>query len=598
MGMIDFDRLVETHQRAVVAVALAAGCDLEAAYDVAQETFVAAWRGRHTLREQERVSGWVIGIARNQAKLALRGKVRRRALIENASRESTPPEDTAQEQAKVGADEQTRAALEEALREIDDGDRALLVMHYLDGAPLGEIARALGIGDAAAKKRLQRARDRLRQAGAWAALTAAIFAALRTRAEAAMMSTQGAVALGASSVLALVAAYFVLSHRAPATAPRLREDVAQKSTLVLPRDHALVASEERPASAGGSVSAAGFVYAVDETRAFGGVAAQVCFRRVSDAVLAEYCVTSGSNGRFVARELPPGTYEVTASAPGFAEWGYARGPFVVGAGEAEQEDLVVPLLVAHSLRGCVERSNGAPAARVEVFALHRTEPVFTDERGCYELAVSSGPVDVIARDVVKNEVARASAHAEDDVGVPTLTLAPARRVSGRVLAAEDDQPIAGARVDVMLTGGLVATLLTDELGVFSIAALPEHVAVAIESVERARFFASDASTLPAEPRLERARRLAGHVQARTHGFEMVHVAIADVQGGSGEGLETWVDEDGSFVFDAAPAQPLTLVAQLRTYAQDAENTEPVVFEQRIAVDALQSDVTIALARED
>src|SRR5690242_288459 len=60
-----FERLVERHHRAVVAVAFAISRDLALAEDAAQETFVVAWTRMIELREPGHVRPWLCKIARN-----------------------------------------------------------------------------------------------------------------------------------------------------------------------------------------------------------------------------------------------------------------------------------------------------------------------------------------------------------------------------------------------------------------------------------------------------------------------------------------------------------------------------------------------------
>src|SRR5688572_1302486 len=69
-----FGQLVREHQAMVFAAAYGVTGDRALSEDVAQETFVAAWQSRSTLRDPSKLRAWLRGIARNLAH-----KVRRKA---------------------------------------------------------------------------------------------------------------------------------------------------------------------------------------------------------------------------------------------------------------------------------------------------------------------------------------------------------------------------------------------------------------------------------------------------------------------------------------------------------------------------------------
>ena len=67
-----FGRLVERHQAAVCAVTYAAAGQLGLGQDLAQETFLEAWRSLGGLRDAGQLRAWLCGIARNVAHNAVR----------------------------------------------------------------------------------------------------------------------------------------------------------------------------------------------------------------------------------------------------------------------------------------------------------------------------------------------------------------------------------------------------------------------------------------------------------------------------------------------------------------------------------------------
>ena len=60
-----FARIVRRYQALVCAITYSATGDLATSEDLAQETFLAAWKGLGSLREPSRLRAWLCAIARN-----------------------------------------------------------------------------------------------------------------------------------------------------------------------------------------------------------------------------------------------------------------------------------------------------------------------------------------------------------------------------------------------------------------------------------------------------------------------------------------------------------------------------------------------------
>jgi RNA polymerase sigma factor (sigma-70 family) len=144
-----FGQIVERYQPVVVAVAYAAVRDRVLAEDIAQDAFVTAWTKLAGLRDVERLPAWLCGIARNVARA--RRRVRGRELPETDVVDSATPF-TALD------DFQTEAALAAALARVPATYREPLVLFYCEQQPAHEVARALGVSDAAVHQRLSRGR--------------------------------------------------------------------------------------------------------------------------------------------------------------------------------------------------------------------------------------------------------------------------------------------------------------------------------------------------------------------------------------------------------------------------------------------------------
>src|SRR5690242_11117096 len=71
-----FAQIVARHQSVVCAVTYAACGDLHQSEDLAQETFVAAWKSLGALKDPEHLRAWLRGIARNIVASAMRRQSR------------------------------------------------------------------------------------------------------------------------------------------------------------------------------------------------------------------------------------------------------------------------------------------------------------------------------------------------------------------------------------------------------------------------------------------------------------------------------------------------------------------------------------------
>lgn len=147
-----FGVLVDRHLRAIQAFAYARTARHADAEDIVQETFLRAFEKLDTLREPEKFLSWVLGIARNLSRQVV---AKRQGLV---SLESAP--EAAAPQYDHGDDEMHQL-LASQIEKLDETHREILLLHYYAKKRTRTIAEALGISEAAARKRLQRAREAL-----------------------------------------------------------------------------------------------------------------------------------------------------------------------------------------------------------------------------------------------------------------------------------------------------------------------------------------------------------------------------------------------------------------------------------------------------
>ncbi|HIJ65740.1 MAG TPA: sigma-70 family RNA polymerase sigma factor [Candidatus Hydrogenedentes bacterium] len=157
-----FGAIVERYKSLVCAVAYSATGDLNVCEDLAQETFVAAWRQLPTLRDANKLRPWLCGIARRLALLSIRNR-RRDVMAGAQSLESVPERcastPTPREEAMI---EEKQRLLWGAIEQIPDAYRIPLILYYQRGQSVERLAQILGLSRDAVKQRLVRGRHMLK----------------------------------------------------------------------------------------------------------------------------------------------------------------------------------------------------------------------------------------------------------------------------------------------------------------------------------------------------------------------------------------------------------------------------------------------------
>lgn len=152
-----FRRVYAAHFAPLLAYALRRVAQREDAADVVAETFLVAWRRCAEMPPGDEVRLWLYGVARRVLANHHRGGVRRERLGERLRQRLTAP--AGDPAAEVGA----RLAVQSALGRLGDLDREVLTLTVWEGLQPREVASVLGIGPAAVRTRLNRARTRLRR---------------------------------------------------------------------------------------------------------------------------------------------------------------------------------------------------------------------------------------------------------------------------------------------------------------------------------------------------------------------------------------------------------------------------------------------------
>ena len=158
-----FGQIVERYQSLVCSLAYSATGSLSQSEDLAQDTFVTAWRQLSDLREPEKLRAWLCGIARNLIKNSLRKQGREPShaaqpldeISESRSLEPPPAEQT------ITNEEQ--AILWRSLECIPEIYREPLVLFYREYQSIEAVAEKLELTEDNARQRLSRGRKLLHE---------------------------------------------------------------------------------------------------------------------------------------------------------------------------------------------------------------------------------------------------------------------------------------------------------------------------------------------------------------------------------------------------------------------------------------------------
>jgi RNA polymerase sigma-70 factor (ECF subfamily) len=157
-----FGRIVAAHQDRIFAYLGRMGLDGAMAEDVAQETFLRVWRnaGKYDGRLGS-LTNWILTIARNLALTRLSQPGRRAETPVSSETLEIASDTPLPDERLVTLQRQRR--LHAALACLSAADRSLLSSSYIEELDLAAIASIEGCSIGAAKVRLHRARQRLRQ---------------------------------------------------------------------------------------------------------------------------------------------------------------------------------------------------------------------------------------------------------------------------------------------------------------------------------------------------------------------------------------------------------------------------------------------------
>jgi RNA polymerase sigma-70 factor (ECF subfamily) len=166
-----FAELVSRYERRVYSLARRLAPSAADAEDVLQETFVRVYRKLSTFRGEARFSTWLFRVATNCALMARRRRRREPTesldaylpAFERGGRHVRAADHGRAARAEELLDRRRlTGALRKALERLPDRYRTPLVLRDLEDLETREVARALGLSEAAVRQRVHRARLMMR----------------------------------------------------------------------------------------------------------------------------------------------------------------------------------------------------------------------------------------------------------------------------------------------------------------------------------------------------------------------------------------------------------------------------------------------------
>ena len=153
-----FIRLTEKYLRSIYKVAVCNCANAQDAEDLTQDAFFALFNSRLSFGEDEQVKRWLIRVVTNKSK----------DLFKSAWKQHVVSLDNLETEPAVFEPEELE--LFDAIHELPLKYRTILHLYYYEGYSTREIAQILTCSEVLVRKRLSRARDKLKKVleeGGW-----------------------------------------------------------------------------------------------------------------------------------------------------------------------------------------------------------------------------------------------------------------------------------------------------------------------------------------------------------------------------------------------------------------------------------------------
>jgi RNA polymerase sigma factor (sigma-70 family) len=216
-----FAQIVTRYQALIASIAYSATGSIGQSEDLAQETFVVAWRQLKSLQDASKLRAWLCGIARRLTANALRRELREPSQQAQSLEEvmETPAAEAMPVEQAISHEEE--AILWRSLHQIPENYREPLILFYREDQSVERVAESLELTQEAVRQRLSRGRKlleaqvtsfvegALRQSVPGRAFTANVMMALPAQMAATGFASAGATAAKGGAVKAAAAWTFL-----------------------------------------------------------------------------------------------------------------------------------------------------------------------------------------------------------------------------------------------------------------------------------------------------------------------------------------------------------------------------------------------------
>lgn len=158
-----YGHIVERYQNLICSLTYSACGNFAQSEDLAQETFITAWRKLSDLRDPSRLRSWLCGIARNLAANHLRTRKRKGAGRSTSIDGVEEPAAALSSPGDQAISHEEEGLIWQSLEGIPETYRAPLVLFYRQDQSVNDVAAALDLTPEAARQRLSRGRAMLKE---------------------------------------------------------------------------------------------------------------------------------------------------------------------------------------------------------------------------------------------------------------------------------------------------------------------------------------------------------------------------------------------------------------------------------------------------
>lgn len=153
-----FSKLVEKYQRPIYSVCYRMLGSPTAAEDAAQEAFIRAYQALDRYDPKRSFATWILSIASNYSIDQLRKKKVTILSMDSDKSAWLAPPDPGPSPEKAAINKEKSALVHSLLAEVNETDRAAVILQYWHDYSYDEIAETLNLSSSAVKSRLFRAR--------------------------------------------------------------------------------------------------------------------------------------------------------------------------------------------------------------------------------------------------------------------------------------------------------------------------------------------------------------------------------------------------------------------------------------------------------